>query len=288
MAEQINASGYVVTALQTTPGIFEGQFEIIVNEKEVLLAILCNVGMRFIGLRNTNYTAITTIANGNGGWRTLSLPHPWIAGFNTAETSCCFWLEPNTTFLCCLMQRDALLQIVKPHTHQVLQHCNVAYPDLFRHSLWEAEFIHRFSGKSSNHCFMEMADQMLETSEAKTLPITTEAQVSVIKKLPAFLKRLSDGEDITVKDTAEEFFLSQSGLKNIILDLTGLTPKQLIINTKTEGVLQMLREPLRRRSCGVADTLTSIAEFYSWSEASARKNLRDLTGQMPASLFIKH
>ena len=288
MADQINASGYAVTALQTTPGVFEGQFQIIAGEHTVLIGIYCNVGMRFIGTRNQNYTAITTIAGGNGGWRTMALPSPWIAGFNTAETSCCFWLEPQTTFLCVLMQRDALLRNANTHTLNCLQHCNVAYPDLYRHKQWEAEFIHRFAGNEPKEDFFELTDQILASAEPKTLPITTEAQVAVIRKLPEFLKRLTNGEDISVKQAAEEFYLSQSGFKNIIFEMTGLTPKQLINNTKTEGVLQMLRNPLRRRSCGVTDTLASIAEFYSWSEASARKNLRDLTGQLPASLFVKH
>ena len=288
MAEQINASGYSVTAIQITPGIFEGKFELIVHENTVLLGIHCNVGVRFIGLRNTNFTAITTIVQGRGGWRTMALPQPWLAGFNTAETSCCFWLDPDTTFLCTLLQRDALIQSVNSHTLKILQHCNVAFPDLYRHKQWEAEFTNRFAGNNPDKSFFELTDQIFETAEFKTVPITTDAQVSVIKELPKFLKRLLDGEDISVKQAADEFFLSQSGFKNIILDITGLTPKQLITNTKTEGVLQMLREPLRRRGCGVTDTLSSIATFYCWSEASARKNLRDLTGQMPASLLIKH
>ena len=288
MAEQINASGYSVTAIQITPGVFEGKFEIYVHENIVLLSIYCNVGLRFIGIRNTNFTAITTIAQGSGGWRTISLPQPWIAGFNLAETSCCFWLDPGSTFLCTLLQRDALLQSINSHTLEILQHCNVAYPDLYRHKQWEAEFINRFAGNEPDKSFFDLTDQILETAEFKTLPITTDAQVSVIRQLPDFLKRIVNGEDISVKEAADEFFLSQSGFKNIILDLTGFTPKQLMSNTKTEGVLQMLREPLRRRTCGVTDTLTSIAEFYNWSEASARKNLRDLTGKLPASLLIKH
>lgn len=288
MAEQINASGYSVTAFQITPGVFKGKFEITVHENTVLLSIYCNVGLRFIGLRNTNFTAITTIAQGSGGWRTIALPQPWIAGFNLAETSCCFWLDPSSTFLCTLLQRDALLESINPHTLKILQHCNVAYPDLYRHKQWEAEFINRFAGNEPDKSFFDLTDQILETAEFRTLPITTDAQVSVIKQLPDFLKRVVNGEDISVKQAADEFFLSQSGFKNIIFDVTGFTPKQLISNTKTEGVLQMLREPLRRRTCGVTDTLTSIAAYYNWSEASARKNLRDLTGQLPASLLIKH
>ena len=288
MAEQISASGYSLTAIQITPGIFEGQFEIFVEGSTVLLAIHCNVGVRFIGLRNTNFTCISTIAQGSGGWRTMALPHPWLAGFNTAEASCCFWLDSDTTFLCTLLQKDTLLQSVSSHTLEILQHCNVAYPDLYRHKQWEAEFINRFAGNKPDKCFFELTDQIFETAEFKTVPVTTDAQVSIIKKLPEFLTRLINGENISVKQAADEFFLSQSGFKNIILDITGLTPKQLITNTKTEGVLQMLREPLRRRSCGVSDTLMSIATFYSWSEASARKNLRDLTRQMPASLLVKH
>ena len=65
-----------------------------------------------------------------------------------------------------------------------------------------------------------------------------------------------------------------------------MTPKQLVTLAKTEGVLAMLRDPMKRRVNSVSDSLVSIAEFYNWSEASARKNLRDLTGVLPSELLV--
>lgn len=288
MARQIAASGYEVTALQCTPGIFEGKFEIVQDGINVLLAIQCSVGVRFIGKRNMNFTAITTMINGNGGWRSTSLPYPWIAGFNTCETNCSFWIEPNAIFMACLMQRDDLLQGANQFSRDVLNHCNVAHPDLYRHQPWEQEFVHRFQGGQPIKDFVDLTNHLLETAEPITLPLTTEAQVAVLNALPSFLKRIEAGEDISVKQLAEECYLSLSGFKNILTEFVGMTPKQLINLTKTEGVLEMLKNPLKRRASGVQDTLVSIATFYNWSEASARNNLRDLTGLKPADLLVKH
>jgi hypothetical protein len=288
MARQIRDCGYQVNALQSTQGAFAGKFEIVEDGSNVLLAIQANVGIRFIGKRNMNFTAITTMLAGTGGWRNCPLPHPWIAGFNTAETNCCFWTNPDSTFVACLMQRDELLQGANEFSRKVLNHCNVAHPDLFRHQPWETEFMHRFKGGKPKECFVKLTNHMLETAEPITLPLTTNAQVQVLDGIPALLERLRTGEDITVKQAAQESYLSLSGYKNIVTEFTGMTPKQLISLTKTEGVMEMLRDPLRRRSCGVQDTLISISDFYNWSEASARKNLKDLTGQMPAELLVRH
>ena len=133
---------------------------------------------------------------------------------------------------------------------------------------------------------LELTHSLLETSDPIIQSLTTETQIKIIDTLPTLIKRIIAGDIVTVKQIADENFVSQSGYKNIIVEFTGMTPKQLVTLAKTEGVLAMLRDPMKRRVNSVSDSLVSIAEFYNWSEASARKNLRDLTGALPSELLV--
>jgi len=232
-------------------------------------------------------TAISSLLEGSGGWRTTDLPFPWIAGFNNQEPVSCYWLNPGAVFIAALVPREQFYDNAPQKTKQIIQHCNVAYPDIYHHSVFIQELRNRFQGKPPGVDLHQAAYQMYETAEAYPTPIATDLQINVLQSLQQLMDRLISGEDITVAQAAKEQALSMSGYKKIVLDITGMTPKAFINLAKTEGVLAMLRDPLLRRTNAVEDSLVSIANFYNWSEASARNNVKALTTELPNALLIK-
>ena len=286
MAAQIGACGYNVTILQTTPGLFQGKFEIIQDGENIFLTLESSTGVRYIGKRNLKLTALTGFSKGTGGWRNYRTRHPFLAGFNLVETNCFFWAEPGSKIFAVLIPRDKLLERASPTVLDILEVANVAHCDAYRHSLWSQEAYRRIRRLPPKDDLLELTHSLLETSDPIVQALTTETQIKIIDTLPTLIKRIIAGDSVTVKQIADENFVSQSGYKNIIVEFTGMTPKQLVTLAKTEGVLAMLRDPMKRRVNSVSDSLVSIAEFYNWSEASARKNLRDLTGVLPSELLV--
>ena len=296
LTDLIRAAGYDLSAVQTTPGPFEGRFSIVQNDDALIVGIECNRGVRFIGRRNMRTTCFSTCITGRGWWKTQPAEFPHLVGYHNAEASSNFMLEPTADapvvrLGAVLLNRQEVKQRAQadfPRASDLLSCSNHCTPDLFRHTQFAAEVNHRFNGGDPQADLLEMALGMLETAE-RTMLISpaSDAELRLIDTLAAITRRIQTGAKVTRATMEAELQIGSTHLNTLMQQTVGMTPGRWITKIKTETVLQLLLDPIKRRSAGLGDQISDAAAYVHWKERAARTNVEKLTGALPNQVLVR-
>ena len=296
LADLIAASGYKLLALQTTSGPFEGRFSIVQNDDALIVGIECNRGVRFIGQRNMKVTCFSSCIQGTGWWRTQKADFPHLLGYHNAEASSNFLIEPtsdqHTVALgAVLLNRRAVHERAAeryPRALQMLASSNHCTPDLFRHTAFANEVNRRFRGEKAQEDLLEMALVMLETATTGfVIPTASEAELRLIDGLAEYTQRIAAGQLVNAAVMEEELQMGSTTLNKLMTQTVGIKPGQWVTKTQTETVLQLLLDPIKRRSLALGDQVSDLARYVHWQDAkTARRNIEKLTGSLPSALLM--
>ena len=81
--------------------------------------------------------------------------------------------------------------------------------------------------------------------------------------------------------------MGSTTLNKLMTQTVGIKPGQWVTKTQTETVLQLLLDPIKRRSLALGDQVSDLARYVHWQDAkTARRNIEKLTGSLPSALLV--